>query len=301
MVLVSDKPIDSLVLTGRIVMVMYFLHTGRKRHTLPGTEEPMITLDFITALFYEIDEQMGAIPKHPEAHHWPSEVVTLGLLHALKGVGNRPFYRWLTRDYRPLFSRLSERTRLFRLLKTHQAWTKAFWASPTVLGVIDTYGIELIHPMREGRSPQQIGRKGLSNHRWIVGGKLCLLLNQWGLIVGWACDTANVADNTFQWLIRQFEEQMIVLSDTGFHAAEGDPSNLKLCQRGEWEDRMLVETVLSMLTLVCHLKKVMHRGWEYFYARLAFTMAAFNVLVRWHGFQPYASGLVPLSIAEFSL
>jgi hypothetical protein len=24
----------------------------------------------------------------------------------------------------------------------------------------------------------------------------------------------------------------------------------KLCQRGEWEDRMLVETVLSMLTLV---------------------------------------------------
>ena len=48
---------------------------------------------------------------------------------------------------------------------------------------------------------------------------------------------------------------MIVLSDTGCHAAEGDPANLKLCQRGEWQDRMLVETVLSMLTLVCHLKK----------------------------------------------
>ena len=27
----------------------------------------MITLDFITALFFEIDEQLGAIPKHPEA------------------------------------------------------------------------------------------------------------------------------------------------------------------------------------------------------------------------------------------
>jgi hypothetical protein len=37
----------------------------------------MITLDFITALFYEIDEQLRAIPKHPEAHLWPSEVVTL--------------------------------------------------------------------------------------------------------------------------------------------------------------------------------------------------------------------------------
>jgi len=259
------------------------------------------TIEFITALFCQVDNQLSGLPKHPEARLWPSEVVTLGLLHALKGVGNRPFYRWLTRDYRPLFPRLPERTRLFRLLKTHHDWTQAFLASPTVLGVIDTYGIELLHPIREGRSPQQIGRKGLSNHRWIVGGKLCLLLNQYGLIVGWDCATANVADNTFQWLVRQFEEQMIVLSDTAFHATEGDPTNLKLCLRGEWQDRMLVETVLSMLTVVCHFKRVTHRVWEYFHARLAFTMAAFNVLVQWHGFQPYASGFVPLSMAEFSL
>ena len=94
---------------------------------------------------------------------------------------------------------------------------------------------------------------------------------------------------------------MIVLSDTGFHAAAGDRANLKLCQRGEWEDRMLVETVLSMLTLVCHFKKVMHRVWTYFQARLAFTMAAFNVLAQWPGLEPNASGFMPLSIAEFSL
>src|SRR4029450_4386584 len=107
--------------------------------------------------------------------------------------------------------------------------------------------------------------------------------------------------NTFQWLIQQGDGRMIVLSDTGFHAAEGDPTNLKLCQRGEGEERMLVETGLSRLTLVCERKKVMHRGLAYFQARLAFTMAAFNVLVQWHGFQPHASGFVPLSIAEFSL
>src|SRR5712691_3245532 len=218
-----------------------------------------------------------------------------------QGVGNRAFYRWLTRDYRPLFPRLPERTRLFRLLTTHQDWTRAFLAAPTVLGVIDTYGIELIHPMREGRSPQQIGRKGLSNHRWIVGGKLCLLLNQWGLVVAWDCGTANVPDKTFQWLIRQCEERMIVLSDTAFHAAEGDPANLKLCPRGTWNDRTLVETVLSMLPLVSHFKKVMHRVWEYFQARLAFTMAAFHVLVQWYGLPPDEQGFVPLSIAEFSL
>ena len=261
----------------------------------------MTTWDFIIALFYHVDEQMYTVPKHPAAHLWPSEVVTLGLLHALKGVGNRAFYRWVKRDYRTLFPRLPERTRLFRLFETHQDWTQVFMASPTVLGVIDTYGIELIHPIREGRSPQQIGRKGLTNHRWIVGGTRCLLLNQYGLVVGWDCGTANMADNTFQGLIRQVEEQMIVLSDTAFHAAEGDPSNLKLCQRGEWEDRMLVETVLSMLTLVCHFKRVMDRAWAYFQTRLAFTMAAFNVLVQWHGLLPNASGFVPLSIAEFSL
>jgi hypothetical protein len=264
-------------------------------------EEHMTTIDFITALFCQVDDPLAGLPKHPHATLWPSEIVTLGILHALKGVGTRAFYRWLTRDYRALFPRLPERTRLFRLFRTHQDWTQVFLAAPTVLGVIDTDGVELIHPMREGRSPQQIGRKGLSNHRWIVGGKLCLLLNQWGLVVGWECATANVADNTFQGLIRQFEERMIVLSDTAFHAAEGDPTNLKLCQRGAWEDRMLVETVLSMLTLVCHFKRVMHRVWTYFHARLAFTMAAFNVLVQWHGLQPNASGFVPLSMAEFSL
>src|SRR5712691_5498834 len=63
----------------------------------------MATVECITALFYEVDAQLRALPTHPEAHLWPSAVVTLGLLHALKGVGNRPFDRWLTRDSRALF------------------------------------------------------------------------------------------------------------------------------------------------------------------------------------------------------
>ena len=53
----------------------------------------MITLELITALFDHVDEPLRTLPKHPEAHLWPSEVVTLGLLHALKGVGNRALYR----------------------------------------------------------------------------------------------------------------------------------------------------------------------------------------------------------------
>jgi hypothetical protein len=80
----------------------------------------------------------------------------------------------------PLLPQVPERTRLARLFKTHTAWTTRFLAMPTVLGVVDSYGIELIHPMREGRSLAQIGKKGQSNHRWIVGGKLCFILNQGG-------------------------------------------------------------------------------------------------------------------------
>ena len=261
----------------------------------------MTTEDFITELFYRIDQELIDVPKHRQANLYPSEVVTLAFIFTLKGVGNRAFYRWLARDYQHLFPRLPERTRLFRLFKSHRHLTQRFLAEPSVLGVIDSYGIELIHPIREGRTPHQIGRKGKSNHRWIVGGKLCLLLNQDGLVVAWDCATANVADNTFQPLIKQFEGEMIVLADEGFHAKAGDPENLKVCTRGTWNVRMVIETVLSMLTLVNHFKHVMHRVWAYFEMRLSYTMAMFNVLAQWYGIQADENGVIHLSIAEFSL
>ena len=40
--------------------------------------------------------------------------------------------------------------------------------------------IKLILLRREGPSEPQMGRKGYSNQRWIVGGKLCLLLDPLG-------------------------------------------------------------------------------------------------------------------------
>jgi hypothetical protein len=173
-------------------------------------------------------------------------------------------------------------------------------AAPTVLGVADSYGIALIHPMREGRSPAQIGKQGYSNHRWIVGGKLCFILNQWGLLCAWECAPANVHDTHFQPLIAQFDGQMIVLTDTGFHAKTGDPGNLTVCPRGTWNTRMLVETVLSMLTTVFHSKKMGHRVWAYFRARVGWTMAVFNLLARW-GMEIDDHDMIRLSIAEFSL
>jgi len=182
-----------------------------------------------------------------------------------------------------LLPRGPERTRLLRLCKPPQDWPQAFLAAPTVLGGLDTYGMALIHPVRAGRRPPQIGRQGLATHRWIVGGNLCLRLQQGGVIIAWACATAHGADHPFPGLRRQCEERLMVLSDPGCQAAAGDPSTLQRCQRGAWPDRLLVETVRAMLTLVCHGQKVRPRGWAYVQARLACTMVAFHVLVQWHG------------------
>lgn len=262
----------------------------------------MTTEDFIIDLFCRVDDHMLDVKKHSQASLYPSEVVTLALLFALKGVGSRPFYRWLKRDYRHLFPRLPHRTRLFRLFNSHRPWTDRFLAGHSLIGLVDTYGIELIHPRREGRSQQQIGRKGLSNQRWIVGGKLCFILNHLGLIVDWDVDTANVYDGTaFQEVVNQHVLHMVIFADEGFVKKDWHPDNLKICQRGEWNTRMIVETVLSMLTLVCHFKKVMHRAWPYFKSRLAYTMALFNLLVQWDGIQVDEDGCVHFSIAEFSL
>ena len=262
----------------------------------------MTTVDFITELFCRIDEEIDDNQKHSQANLYPSEVVTLALLYALSGKGQRAFWRWLTRDYRPLFPKLPHRTRLFRLFNSHRHYIDLFLADPSIIGVIDSYGIELIHPIREGRSDKQIGKKGKSNKRWIVGGKLCYVLNNLGLIVSWACDTANVYDGSaFQDLVDDLADDMVVFSDMGFEKQDWHPTNLRLCKRGEWNVRMVVETVLSMLTYICDFKRSRHKVWDYFKTKVGFTMALFNILVQWHGFQPDENGFVPLSIAEFSL
>jgi hypothetical protein len=120
------------------------------------------------------------------------------------------------------------------------------------------------------------------------------------LICAWDCATANVYDAHFHPLIAQFDSQMIMLTDTGFHTKTDDPVNMKVCPRGTWDTRMLVETVWSMLTTVFHSKKVGYRVWAYFRARIAWMMAAFNLLARW-SLDIDDKNMVCLSIAEFGL
>ncbi len=261
----------------------------------------MTTVNFIIELFCRVDDKIPD-DRHNQAVLYPSEVVTLALLYALKGSGQRAFRRWLIRDYRGLFPKLPDRIRLFRLFRSHRHYTDRFLAEPSMLGVIDSYGIELIHPVREGRTKRRIGKKGISNHRRIVGGKLCYVLNNLGLIVSWTCDTANVYDGSaFQDQIDNPADKTVVFSDTGFEKQDWHPTNLRTCKRGEWNVRMVVETVFSMLTYICDFKRSRRKVWSFFKMKLGFTMALFNIPAQRHGFQADENGFVPLSIAEFSL
>lgn len=94
----------------------------------------MTTVEFITELFCGIDDEMKETPKHPQSLQYASVIVTLGVVFAQKGGGRRAFYRWLERDYRPLFPKLTERRGLFRLFAAHWDWTfsKRFFIEPGI-------------------------------------------------------------------------------------------------------------------------------------------------------------------------
>jgi hypothetical protein len=117
------------------------------------------TEEFIIAVFCEIDDGMPNRGKPAQAKLYPSELVTIGVLFALKGGYFRAFYRWLKRDYEALFAGLPERTRLQRALYTHRGWGDRFLAQPSFFTVIDSYGIELIHPIREDVTGSRLARK----------------------------------------------------------------------------------------------------------------------------------------------
>ena len=101
----------------------------------------MPTDEIIIRLFCMVDDELGAVNKRSDAHLYPSEIVTIGLLFALKGGRFRPFYRWLNANYRAFFPSLPERTRLQRLLRNHAEDVLPFLADPTFFTVVDTTGV----------------------------------------------------------------------------------------------------------------------------------------------------------------
>jgi hypothetical protein len=240
----------------------------------------MPTNEIIIRLFCMVDDQLDLVNKRSDAHLYPSEIVTIGLLFALKGGRFRAFHRWLAANYRSWFPNLPERSRLVRLLRDYAPLALDFLADPTFFTVVDTYGIELIHPRREGRSKQQIGKKGKSNGRWIVGVKLAWLITDQGEVVDWTWATANEPDNVFRPLATGYDGETIALADLGLRATDAPTQNIKCCERGTWNERFTIETNLSWVTELFHAKKLYHRVTSHLEAHLWYLAALINCLLR---------------------
>lgn len=260
----------------------------------------MTTEDIIIHIFCCVDDQMQDVKKVAQATLHPSEVVTIGILFALKGGHFRAFCRWLRRDYAALFGGLPDRTTLHRQLRAQQHHADRLLADASLLNVVDSFPIELLFPIRHGRSKQQMGTKNRDKGRWSIGIKLCWILNRLGQVVGWHWLTMNCPDQDFLPLVALVNDEGVVLSDLGFRCKEGVPSNLKLCLKGTWNERMIVETTFSLLTVICQAKKMFHRTAAHLEARLAYTAAMFNVLIGLDR-QLHPDHAFKLSIAEFSL
>lgn len=267
---------------------------------------------FTLELFVRVDDAMSEVKKHPLAKLHPSEAVTIGLLYALRGGSFRAFDRWLRRELPSLFPRLPERTRLQRILCAACAWTKRFLAGSSFFGVLDSYGIELLHPRRFERTPHQWARIGKSNGRCgsplgRAGAKLGLSINNQGQVVNWEVAPANVCDLEFLPLAHALCEQSILLADRGFllshksnkaylHRRKGwkRAENVKVCERGQWPPRRLIETVFALFTQVFNLKHLTQRQKPGVRMHVAFAIAAYTICAVWHG-------KVRLHLAPFAL
>lgn len=267
----------------------------------------MSILDLIITLFVTADDRMKQNPDpiadHSQQRLTPAELVTIGLLYALKGVSHSQFYRWLCANYAYLFPCLPERTRLFRRLSARQDWTELFLAQIGLLGIADSFGIEfieLIHPIRQNRAKQgSQAKKGLSNHRWIVGVKVGVLVNHLGRVCDWLWDGANVHDSAFRSLLWA-HPQTIGYVDSGFHKKRGDPALMRVCLRGQCNFRFLIESVFSLWTRFISLKKITERSQWPIQAHLGLAMAAFNLVQEILGRQD-DKGRVSLTMADICL
>lgn len=260
----------------------------------------MTTELIIILIFCAVDNGLGVVPKERNAKLYPSEVVTIGVLFALKGGQFQAFYRWLKRDYDGWFAGLPERTALQWQLRAQEHQADLLLADPRLLNVSDSFPMELLFPIRAGRSARQMGTKNKDKGRWSIGLKLCWIINRLGQVVGWHWLPMHLSDQDFLPLVDLLAPDSLVLSDLGFRCKAGIPDNLKLCLKGTWNDRMLIETTFSLLTVVCHAKRLFHCTTHHLQAQLAYTAAMFNVLIGRER-QLHPDDPLRISIAEFSL
>ena len=179
------------------------------------------------------DRLKGDDVKHPLPTLYLSEIVLLGMLFVLKETSFTRFYEWFS-DLRIL--KLPERRRLTRLIEKYEKYKERFLAEETLFNITDSFGVEIIKPIRENRSEEskQVAKKGQSNHRWIVGRKINIVINEKCEIVARQHATQIVCDNIFDDDIEKVNG--IVLADENYPKKDSlTPKNIKICKKGEWK------------------------------------------------------------------
>lgn len=233
---------------------------------------------FIILLFCLIDECTEELTQHGNASLHPSEIVTLALLKRMSGKAYRRFLVWLRGT--GLFPRLPDYSRLCRLFHQYKevidVFSRQLGSLSSAGAVLDSIHCEVIHPIREKRKTKWVG-KNKSKGRWVVGMKVVAVVTPQGDILDWTLDTSNVHDKHFAWIVEHFDVQ--VLSDTGFHSQGGDPENLKICKRGEQNERMVVESVFSLLKRLLGLNSIQAKTRAGFELAVSSIFALFNMLL----------------------
>ena len=239
--------------------------------------------DIIIYLVTAIAETLGEKDiRHPLGKLYLSEILLCGVLFALKGGSFRQFHPWLKR--RKVLN-LPERSRLCRLLIKYHKLCNQFLSHETFFNVLDSFGVEVIHPVREGRSKQSqiVSKKGKSNKRWIIGRKINVAINGELEIIDYQDATANVCDNSFDENYEKKEEH-IYLTDNGYRKQiknGGTPNNFKVCKKGTWNDeRMWIERLFSLWVRICHMKHSFHRTVKGFQAKVSYVVALTNITFR---------------------
>lgn len=251
--------------------------------------------DIILYLFLGICEVLGEKDrKHSQGKLYLSEIVLCGVLFALRGVSFRRFHHWLVK--RTLFD-TPERSRLLRLVIHYRVLCNEFLGSSTLFTVLDSFGVEMLHPCRGYRSKliKKLYDKGKSNHRWIIGRKVAVSMNGKLEIIQVSDETANVYDATFN-QDHSFADS-ISLTDRGFKKKEGTPETFKICKRGSWNERMVVETLFSLWTRICNMKRSFHRTLKGFQTKVGYLVALTNLIVN----KNETLGFNKLSFVQWSL
>lgn len=103
----------------------------------------ILSEDIIGSIFGGVESDIGENDeKIEDVGLYISEIVHLAILHKIKNVGDRQFYKWANEH--PLLPDLPKKTKLFRLFNKYQDWVDKITKNPVVQRLMHFYDPEIV-------------------------------------------------------------------------------------------------------------------------------------------------------------